>query len=155
MEPIRPQRGSEAGFTLIEALIAIVMLMVGLAAVANLFVLGVGWNHIGKEGSAAVTEASDKIEQLKVQPYGSVALAPGGDLESDVTGYHEYRGTDSDPHLTGTGRILTRWQIIGIDPQTLFIRVRSQSTGPLGNATRAEFTTFRTCTAVPLGCPAP
>ena len=54
------------------------------------------------------------------------------------------------------GEIQTFWEIIGIDGQTLFIRVRSQSTAALAGArSRAEFTTFRSCTSTAIGCPNP
>ena len=178
MEPVSSAPAGheqEAGFTLIEALIAIVMLMVGLAAVANLFVLGVGWNQIGNQASAAVTEASDVVEQLKVLPYDDAGLspspgppwpAPGNCLDQDCSSggrdYFRVRGTTDDlGALTGTGsfrgvgQLRTRWEIIGIDSQTRFIRVRSEVLGPLSGPSRADFTIFRACTAVPLGCPAP
>ena len=76
---LRTGTSSEAGFTLAEALVAILILVVGLMAVTNLMVVGA---------------------------------------------------------------------------QTRFIRVRSEPIGGLAGAkARAEFTTFRSCTAVASGCP--
>ena len=50
--------------------------------------------------------------------------------------------------VPGVATIRTRWRISsGVDAQTLFIEVQSESTAPLaGRRSRAEFTTFRTCT---------
>jgi hypothetical protein len=58
--------------------------------------------------------------------------------------------------MPGVGEIRTFWEIQQIDGQVLFIRVRSQSTAALAGArSRAEFTTFRSCTATGIGCPNP
>jgi Tfp pilus assembly protein PilV len=139
---------SEAGFTLAEALIAIFILVVGLAAVTNLLVVGMASNVAANQGTAAATAASEALEALKAQPFTSAAMVPGGDLENDVAGYN----TNVD--LPGVGGIHTRWQIEAVDARMVFIRVRSEARGGLGGArTRSEFATFRSCTATTAGCP--
>jgi prepilin-type N-terminal cleavage/methylation domain-containing protein len=158
---------SEAGFTLIEALIAIVILAFGLISVTNLFVVAASSNQIGNYTTATATEASEVLERLKSIDFCS--LAPGGDLANDagtanpapvppaqpdvfVGGaltYHMYRD------VKGIGSVRTRWLIV--DPAaaqtpTRFIVVQSEIDGPFGGqASRAQFSTFRTCTGN--GCP--
>lgn len=148
--PISP-RAHERGFTLIEALIAMVILAFGMIAVSNLLIVAASSNTVANQSTAATTTATEALERLKAQPFG--LLAAGGDLDNDVAGYFRL---DTVP---GVGVIHTRWQISSVTPndnQTLFIRVRSEGTGALSRArSAAEFTTFRSCTAVGSGCPNP
>jgi prepilin-type N-terminal cleavage/methylation domain-containing protein len=158
----------ESGFTLIEVLIAIVILVFGLIAVTNLMVVAGTSNQVANRMTAGVTQASEVMERLKAIEFLTLAgpLAVGataGNLDSDLPArcddtvanncvipgqYNAHRG------MTGIGEITTRWQITRIDVRTLFIRVRSQMNTPLmGAQTRSEFTAFRSCTATVLACP--
>ena len=164
-------RASEAGFTLIEALVAIVVLVFGLMAITNLLIVAAASNTVGNHSTAATTAASETMERLKSQSF--LTLQPGGNVDSGtmgsisgcnetppagdpipdcvVTGNYNSRRT-----FPGVGAIQTFWEIRQIDGQTLFIKVRSQSTAALAGArSRAEFTTFRTCTSTAIGCPNP
>jgi prepilin-type N-terminal cleavage/methylation domain-containing protein len=139
---------SESGFTLIEALVATVVLAVGLISVANLMVVAASSNAVASQATAATTVASQELERLTAIPYDQ--LVAGGDLDGDTAGYF------SDTDIAGAGIIHTRWLIVAPQNQTRFIVVRAQGTGPLtGARSRAEFTTFRSCTSVLLGCPPP
>jgi Tfp pilus assembly protein PilV len=141
---------SEAGFTLMEALIAMMILTFGLIAVANLMIVAASSNTVANQATAAATVAAQRLELLKAQPFTSLAV--GGDLDSDVTNFNQ------DDDLPGVGRIHTRWQVASIagDAQVYFIRVRSEGTGALSvRRSRAEYTTFRSCTNIALGCPTP
>lgn len=167
-------RRGEAGFTLIEALIAIIVLAFGLMAVTNLLVVAAASNTVGNHSTATTTAASETMERLKSRSF--LTLTPGGDVDAEDMGidpdcdetatippappnpnecvvsgnYNSFRD------IPGVGRIRTFWEIRQIDGQTLFIRVRSQSTAALAGArSRAEFTTFRACTATQIGCPTP
>jgi Tfp pilus assembly protein PilV len=143
-------RGSQAGFTLVEALVAIVILVFGLIAVTNLMVVAASSNSVANQSTAAATVASQRLEQLKALSFNNAALAPGGDVTADVGGYF----TNPDDSVPGVGQIHTRWEIVNVAPSVLFIRVRSEGTGVLSAArSRAEFTTLRTCTSASLGCP--
>jgi hypothetical protein len=146
----RPAKGSEAGFTLIEAMTAMVVLLVGVASVANLMAVAASSNSVGNQTTAAATLASREIERLQAIPYDQLLV--GGDVETDSAGFFR------DDELPGVGIVHTRWQVIAIggDNQTRFIRVRSEGTGALsGPRSRAEFTTVRSCTSTTIGCPAP
>ena len=168
-------RTSESGFTLIEALIAIVVLMVGIVAIVNLFVVASTSNAVGNHSTAATGQATETLERLKAIPFLQITGAMGGstvgDLNADagnILGCLELPApappvpncvTPNNYNLArdvpGVGRIKTRWQIVrpgAGGPDTLFITVRSQSTATLaGIRSRSEFTTFRTCTVA--GCP--
>jgi type II secretory pathway pseudopilin PulG len=143
-------RSSEAGFTLVEALVAIVILVFGLIAVTNLLVVAASSNSVANQATAAATIAAQRLELLKAQPFTS--LTTGGDLDSDVANFNQ------NDDVPGVGRIHTRWAVVGIagDAQVYFVAVRSEGTGVLSvRRSRAEFTTFRSCTSVALGCPNP
>jgi type II secretory pathway pseudopilin PulG len=155
-DPPRPPAG-EAGFTLVEALVAIVVLVFGLLAVTNLMVVAASSNSVANQGTAAVTSATHAMDLLKstsftdLEPLAGSGLAweaqPGGGKPcSDPTlGANDAHCDDDVP---GVGRIHTHWWIDGTaDPRLLYIRVRSEGTGVLAGArSRAEFTTFRACT---------
>ena len=80
-------RSSEAGFTLVEALVAIVILVFGLIAVTNLLVVAASSNSVANQATAAATIAAQRLELLKAQPFTSLTV--GGDLDSDVTNFNQ------------------------------------------------------------------
>jgi len=142
---------AEAGFTLVEALCAVVILSFGLMAVANLMVVAATSNSVANQGTAATTLATQQLERLKALPFGSAGLAFGGDLNSDQAGFFldQTNPQPGDPavDIPGVGVIQVRWTIVQVDLRTLFITVRAQGTGALSGArSRAEFTTMRSCT---------
>ena len=145
-----PSPKSESGFTLVEALVAMLVLAVGITAVANLMVVGASSNSVGNASTASAAIASRELERLKAIEYNTLAV--GGDLESDQFGFS---ALDDVP---GVGQIRTRWtvQAVAGDNQVRFITVRSEGTGALtGARSRAQFTVFRSCTSTTIGCPPP
>jgi Tfp pilus assembly protein PilV len=148
----------EAGFTLVEALIAMVVLTFGLIAITNLFVVAASSNSIANHGTAAAAEAAEVMERLKAIRFDN--LQAGGDLDTDqgpltdcdATAATCVTGTNYNSRraVLGVGQIKVRWtttDIAAAGPPTKFIRVRAESLAPLaGPRSRAEFTTFRSCT---------
>lgn len=146
----------EAGFTLVEALVAIVILAFGLIAITNLMIVAASSNNVGNQSTAATAIASEKLELLKALPFTTAAMAAGGNLTMDasVGGIPYFQTVNVD----GVGPIHSRWQIVQIagDNQTRFITVRAEPVGGLlRSRARAEFTTFRSCTSLAAGCPTP
>ncbi len=162
----RVVHGGEAGFTLVEALVAIVVLIFGLMAVTNLMLVAASSNSVANQGTAAVTSAIRVMDMIKATGFAGVALATGGGefdaadsggakLCSDTSlALNEYHCNDEVP---GVGSIHTHWQIENVDPvdpRLLYVRVHSEGRGALSGArTRADFTTFRACTNTEGGCP--
>lgn len=168
-------RTAESGFTLIEALIAIVVLVVGIVSVVNLFVVASTSNAVANHSSAASGQGTETMERLKSIPFldltGGLSGSTSGDLDNDAGNALNCVEPDPQPvtpvncvvpgnynlarDIPGVGRIKTRWMIVrpgAGGPDTLFIVVRSQSTATLaGMRSRSEYTTFRTCTVA--GCP--
>jgi type II secretory pathway pseudopilin PulG len=149
----------EEGFTLVEALVAIIVLVFGLMAVTNLMIVAASSNSVANQGTAAVTSATRIMELIKASSYQELqAASPGGPASgldfSDpldlgpacadaVIG--DYHCTDDIP---GVGRIHTHWVLTNTnDPRIIFVHIRSEGTGALSaTRSRSEFTTFRACT---------
>jgi prepilin-type N-terminal cleavage/methylation domain-containing protein len=149
-QPSHSNRRGQAGFTLIETLVAIVILAFGLIAVTNLLIVAGTSNQVGNMLTAATSLARQQMDVLKATPY--TALTPGGDVDSDVAGYF------STVTWPGVGQLRVRWAVTAIagDNQIRFVQVRAESMSPLLRArSRADLTTFRACTATQLGCPNP
>ncbi len=144
---------NEKGFTLIESLIAILILIVGLFAISQVFVMAMSSNSTANRVTAAAAAGAQQLDRLKAIPYNDPRMQPGGGVVgangvlSDVAGYF------ADVDMYGVGRIRVRWQIAMIDNNLRFIRVQAETIGPFRNLSRAQFTTFRACTAQLTGCP--
>ena len=136
----------QAGFTLIETLIAIIVLVFGLIAVTNLFLVAGSSNTVANQATAASDVAGQILENFKAQPWNSTQLnATSG----------SFNGTPQrTDRIAGVGVINSWWSITDVDTRTKFFRVRSEGAGLLSRGrSRAEFTTYRTCTTPVLGCP--
>jgi prepilin-type N-terminal cleavage/methylation domain-containing protein len=144
-------RRGEAGFTLVETLVAIVILVFGLMAVSNLMLVAATSNSVANQGTAAAAAASETLEALKQVPFS--ALVDGGSLTADTSaGGVDFFRRDQ---IKGVGPIHTRWVVTTVptDAQVKFITVQSEGTGPMVRGrTRTVYTTFRSCTAVAQGC---
>lgn len=147
--------GGEAGFTLVETLVAIVVLVFGLMAVTNLLLVAASSNSVANQGTAAVTSATRVMDLLKATSHQNLRTTPGGlgwavndgglSCDDPALVFTQWHCNDDMP---GVGRVHTHWWITGTaDPRLLHIRVRAEGTGALTAArSRAEFTTFRACT---------
>jgi len=71
-------RRSEAGFTLVEALVAIVVLIFGLMAVTNLLLVAASSNTVANQGTAAVTASTQAMDFLKATSFDVLDNTPGG-----------------------------------------------------------------------------
>lgn len=142
----------EAGFTLIEALAAIVILAFGLIAITNLLLIAGSSNSVANQSTAATIAAAEQLEMLKSLTWGDPALpvqGPGakfGDVDVDPPPACCARDVlVAAPGEVQRVPVQVRWEVVGIDNWTVFIRVRAQAVGPLGRRSRAEFTTMRVC----------
>jgi type IV pilus assembly protein PilV len=66
----------EEGFTLIEIMIALVVMSIGLTALAAVQISAIRGNAFSKRMTTAVSIADEKIEQLKSSPYANILSEP-------------------------------------------------------------------------------
>ena len=84
--------GSAAGFTLVEVLVALVVMAVGLLGIAALYVEGLRAGRTAGYRSAAVTLAADMADRIRANPGGAYAGAGPGANNGCVNG-----GVDCEP----------------------------------------------------------
>ena len=146
------ERSGQAGFTLIEVLVAIVILVFGLVAVTNLMLVAGSSNAVGNAMNATTASARQRLDMLKAIPFTTLPAVDSGSTTADVVGFFD------DVQVPGVATIHTRWRIrpVAGDNQLRYIEVTSEASGVLVRTrSRASFNSFRACTAQPLGCPAP
>ncbi len=104
-------RRDESGFTLVEILVAMAIILIGLVAVMQWFPMGTQGMEAGRRQSTAVFLGEQKIEQIKawalstaagqgfttVVAGGTCFTAANGPCQNDnfgaVAGYHEFSRT--------------------------------------------------------------
>ena len=149
---MRARTKQQAGFTMMEVLISIVILVFGLVAVTNLMIVAGSSNAVGNAMTATTAAARQRLDVLKAIPFTLLPAADSGSVTADQVGFFD------DIDVPGVATIHTRWRIrpVAGDNQLRYIEVVSEATGLLVRSrSRATFNSFRACTAVPLGCPAP
>ncbi len=106
------------GFTLIECVIAMVLVVVGFMAIFSLLTVCLRTEVIAREMTTANSLARMKVEELK----NSTRL-PGGSLTSDVTNYFD----------NPTSRYTRRWQIStdAMGTQTVVVLMTPNAAGIL------------------------
>jgi prepilin-type N-terminal cleavage/methylation domain-containing protein len=67
----------EAGFTLIELMVAIAILTIGLLAVASMQIASIGGNRSAYRTTEGVTLAQDRMERLLFRPFADPLLDVG------------------------------------------------------------------------------
>jgi prepilin-type N-terminal cleavage/methylation domain-containing protein len=173
-EPNAKDRSGQAGFTLVEVLVSVVVLSFGLMAIANLFAMSTSSNVAARHMTAAASQATEVAETLKAVPFSG--LTPGGPsnaiaaLDTPAAGSHQWTSSQSirvdvdgdnivdayeaDRIVDNVGTFRVRWQIAQIDQQTVLIHVVAASASPLLSArSRVELLSYRTCTGPQIGCP--
>jgi len=75
------------GFTLIEVMIAIVILTIGLLALVSVTVMVIKGNSLNRGITTATTLAKDQLETLKNTNYNSVASSSGWLTVTGFSGY--------------------------------------------------------------------
>ena len=117
----------EAGFSLIEVLLALTILAIGLLGLALLQTTAIQGNAIASKSSIAVQVAQDKLEWFRTQPWAGITSSgtisdnatasvvyatlpgnPGGD-NSVVSGTTFYRVWAVTTNATVTLRTITVW----------------------------------------------
>lgn len=152
---------NEAGFTLIEVLVSIVILTVGLLSLAQMMVLATSSNTLSGRMTSSAALAKEQLERLKAAPFyddpraqtRNPMLADGGDLDNTAAGYVQYYDPDGIPLPAAAGAMFeVRWEIQTVpSPLPLsMVQIRVRCLPAAGMEDQfavigdARFTTFRT-----------
>ena len=168
------QQRNAAGFSLVEVLIATLILLAGLAAMMNIFMLGAGLNISQGEVFKRVTQyAQDKMEQVlalgfldattdtTVYPQGTSGTGLGGAmaanttvpaggivLNSPVTGYTDYLDASGNLLSNSTGAFYVRqWSIAtgaSTTLKTITVTVTTTQRVGLGKAPSVTLVSYKT-----------
>ncbi len=147
----------EPGFTLIEVMVAIMILTVGLLALAQMMVLATNSNSLSGRMTSASAIAKEQMERLKATPFyidpisrtRNPALRDGGNLDAPGGAYSQLYDEEGLP-VAGGGQFEVRWQILTIPTalplEMVEIRVRclTVNADQFNVIGEARFTTFRT-----------
>ena len=108
-DDMRDKQDREAGFTLLEVIIAISILTVGLLAVASMQTAAIRGNDTAYRVTESVTWAQDRLEFLLALPFDDPALSLGTDKTDPMTSPPDYTITYdvTDGPLTGTTKWIT------------------------------------------------
>jgi len=160
MPASRTQRKDE-GFSLIEVMVAIVILTVGLLSLAQMMVVATHSNQLSGRMTSCSALAKEQLERLKAAPFytNPAALTPnpilangGGDLSATVGGYSQLYDPEGIP-TAAAGMFEVRWSIADANAAAALplamkrIQVRCLAATGVDQFSvigEARFTTFRT-----------
>ena len=127
----RGRRTTRRGFTLIELMVAIVIIVIGLMGMGSVMASSSRLQGLAMSRTEMTVAAESKVEELRVYgllPNSSplrVNIAVGGSLVAPVAGY-------SDSTRSLSGRVYRRrWQVQNAVAGTRQLTVRVVPTGPL------------------------
>jgi type IV pilus assembly protein PilV len=72
-------KNREQGFTVVEIMVAIALLLVGLLGVAQMQIMNTVTNSMANQRTTAITLAQDQIELLRSRPYANIGTPPFSD----------------------------------------------------------------------------
>ena len=84
---------SEVGTSLLEVLVALLLISMGALSVAPMFVSSAEANAAGADISSLTSRATARMEALRASTFQG--MAPGGSLTSNVTNYSDTRMASS------------------------------------------------------------
>ncbi len=124
MKNLRPD---ERGFTLVEAVVAMMVCTIGLVAMAELMAVTLRLQQLGRNSTSAARLAQDKIDELTTLPFNpaagnyNAAIACGGSLADNSVATHNDRpmednGTPNDLTDDTVSKGYTRRWLVGPGP---------------------------------------
>ncbi len=157
-------RSDESGITLVETLIATLILLFGLLAMAHLMSFGtIASKTLGRDATKSTAYAHDKMEELigldfadtttnvtVNAPFTSdgVGLTAGGSIPptAPASGYADYLDTDGARTTSSNAAYVRQWQIINdaTGLKRIIVAVTSTRSLSYGAAPSAVLVTFKT-----------
>ena len=132
---IAPGDDNQRGFTLIEVLIALLVLMVGMAGILSLQLTSMKATAFSRHATEASSLAEDKVEELRTVPLSSARFASGSD-QVDSRGVADAAGlyTRTWTITAGTDNTIVNvsvaWTERGNEPYTISMSDMRSGTPP-------------------------
>jgi prepilin-type N-terminal cleavage/methylation domain-containing protein len=157
MMPAERTKRNDEGFSLIEVMVAIVILTVGLLSLAQMMVVATNSNSLSGRMTSCSALAKEQLERLKSAPFytnpaalvRNPMLTAGGDINASVGGYSQLYDTDGLP-TNGASMYEVRWQIADVPTAlplamvSIQVRCMASNVDQFSVIGEARFTTFRT-----------
>ena len=86
---MQPSNSNDRGFTLIEVLIAMVILTIALVSMAELMAITLRMQQLGRNQTLAMRLAQDKVDELMTRNFAFAQLTVGGSLTADVANHFD------------------------------------------------------------------
>ena len=149
----------ERGFSLIEVMVAMVILTVGLLSLAQMMVLSTNANTLSGRVTSCSALAKEQLERLKAAPFFTTPptvrnpmFVAGGDLNATDPNYSQFYDADGLPSVAGNALFETRWLVTDVPTgmPLQMVQIQMRCLGAAGNQDQfavigeARFTTFRT-----------
>jgi prepilin-type N-terminal cleavage/methylation domain-containing protein len=125
------------GFTLVETLVAMLLVSTAVAAAAHLGLAAIAQSAATQREAAALWLAQSKLEELRAQPWAfdaagarlsdpALTASPPDALTRDATGYFDTFDRFGEPTVIGSSVVFRRRWAIGLasstDPDTLLLQ---------------------------------
>jgi prepilin-type N-terminal cleavage/methylation domain-containing protein len=150
-------RKKDEGFSLIEVMVAMMILTVGLLSLAQMMVVATQSNSLSGRMTSCSALAKEQLERIKAAPFytdpaallRNPILAAGGDVNATVGGYSQMYDPEGIP-TNAQGMYEVRWTIVDVPTPLplamVSITVRCLDVNPdqFNFIGEALFTTFRT-----------
>lgn len=112
----------DGGFSLVEVMVAILILAVGLLSVGQLMIVATRSNALSERVTSSASLAKDTLERLKATPFyvtttGTRQVNPSlqagkGSVDSNVAGYFQFYDATGQPTTdAGDAMFVVRWKV--------------------------------------------
>jgi hypothetical protein len=119
--------GSSRGFSLVEALIATMVMVAGIVGLAALYDVAIRTNAAARTATVASMLAVDRMEQLRSAPFviGGVrpTPSPSGTLSANIDGFCDFLDAKSNPARADVATYVRRWAVTPLpsDPDNAIV----------------------------------
>ncbi len=139
----------QSGMTLVESMMAILILLVGLLGLAQVLAFDViASKTYGRDAGKTTASARDKMEQLTGLQFSDAALAAGGSIypSDPVNGYVDYLDLTGGATAASSAAYTRQWKVTNVSAtqKTIMVSVTSQKSFRYGVAPSTTLVTVKT-----------